>query len=377
MGWRSWNLYGANVNQEIIESQMTGISSRKRQVNGVPTSLADLGYSDVGLDDNWQLCGKYGPNGYTFHNADGFPIVNPARFPDFIAMTTYAHSLNLTAGWYGNNCICSDHCSDITCYQGDVDAVIAYGFDSIKLDGCGAERDLDTYAALFNATGKSILIENCHWGGTVPNATWCPWNYFRTCGDISASYSSVVSNLQSVWQWAKSGLSKPGCWAYPDMLEVGCAHGPHGPNDPGLSFVEARSHFGAWCIVSSPLILSHDTNNDTIMDEIWPIIANTEAIAVNQAYQGESGNVFASSNKPLWQAIYKPFNSTATAVLIMNQDSSANSITINFSQIPSLSGSSFTVRDIWAHQDLGTFSTSWTATNLPSHDSSFLLINPA
>ena len=78
---------------------------------------------------------------------------------------------------------------------------------SIKLDGCGQERDLTLYAALFNATGKSVMIENCHWGGvsgwcapalrertprasadtddrapphparkTTPNATWCPWN---------------------------------------------------------------------------------------------------------------------------------------------------------------------------------------------------------
>jgi hypothetical protein len=74
-----------------------------------------------------------------------------------------------------------------------------------------------------------------------------------------------------------------------DMLEVGCSHGPGGEDDPGLSFVEARTHFGAWCIVSSPLILSHDTNNDTISDEIWPIISNVEAIAVNQEWAGDSG----------------------------------------------------------------------------------------
>jgi hypothetical protein len=81
-----------------------------------------------------------------------------------------------------------------------------YGFDSIKLDvsapqasdpptcarttplpsslqppahktlrkpqqGCGRELDLTLYAQLFNNTGKSILMENCHWGGTIPNAT--------------------------------------------------------------------------------------------------------------------------------------------------------------------------------------------------------------
>eukprot|EP01116_Phalansterium_solitarium_P025514 TRINITY_DN97_c0_g1_i1.p1 TRINITY_DN97_c0_g1~~TRINITY_DN97_c0_g1_i1.p1 ORF type:complete len:472 (-),score=162.89 TRINITY_DN97_c0_g1_i1:242-1501(-) len=394
MGWRSWNLFGADVNQQLIMSQMDGITSRNRTVNGVPTSLADLGFNDVGLDDNWQLCGSYGPNKYTFHNADGFPVVNKQRFPDFIAMTTYAHNLNLTAGWYGNNCICSDHCSDITCYQGDVDALMAFGFDSIKLDGCGEERDLDLYAALFNATGKAILIENCHWGGTVPNATWCPWNYFRTSGDIRASYAAVVSNLQTVIQWATQKLSTPGCWAYPDMLEVGCAHGPGGPNDPGLSFVEARSHFGAWCVVSSPLILSHDMNNNTISDAIWPIISNTEAIGVNQAWAGESGNVFAQSKTkthiwsrsteigwvtvPSWQQWYKPINSTAIAVLVMNHADSANAITVDFSAIPGLASSaSYKVRDIWAHQDLGTFSTSWTTPQLPSHDSSFLIVAPA
>ena len=148
------------------------------------------------------MCGKYGPNGYTFHSEEGRPIVNPARFPDFQNMTNYAHSLGLTAGWYGSasgraasrghargrltraphlnplalrlsfssflfpldNCICSDHCSTPECYQGDVDATLDYGFDSIKLDGCGAQRDLDKYSSLFNATGKAILIENCHWG---------------------------------------------------------------------------------------------------------------------------------------------------------------------------------------------------------------------
>jgi hypothetical protein len=47
---RSWNLYAGNVNQSLIMSQMTGVSARNRTVNGVPMSLADLGYNDVGLD---------------------------------------------------------------------------------------------------------------------------------------------------------------------------------------------------------------------------------------------------------------------------------------------------------------------------------------
>merc|ERR1719463_466633 len=33
--------------------------SKKRPVDGVPMSLCDLGYCDVGLDDNWQECADH------------------------------------------------------------------------------------------------------------------------------------------------------------------------------------------------------------------------------------------------------------------------------------------------------------------------------
>ena len=223
MGWRSWNLYGislfpclifhvlicskgANVNQDLMQNVMDGLISRKRMVDGKPTSLCDLGYCDVGLDDNWQECGSYGVEKFTYHDGAGFPVVNKGRFRDFIAMTDYAHARNLTAGWYLNNCICSDHCgsgsdsseSDFKCYEGDVASLIEFGFDSVKLDGCGKQRDLNVWSNLMNASGKAIQIENCHWGQvhfifygyvsylkvsgsykqTLPNATWCPWNLY-------------------------------------------------------------------------------------------------------------------------------------------------------------------------------------------------------
>ena len=398
VGWRSWNLYGANVNQELIEGIMDGMQSRKRMVDGKPTSLCDLGYCDVGLDDNWQQCSKYGKDAFTYHDEAGFPVVNKARFPDFIKMTDHAHSLNLTSGWYLNNCICSDHCGDRKdqsetnpkCYNGDVAALIEFGFDSVKLDGCGAQRDLNVWADLMNKSGKAIMIENCHWGGTVPNATWCPWNFFRTSGDVRASYGSIVGNLQTTVQWATKGLSRPGCWAYPDMLEVGCAHGPGGAGDPGLSAEETRAHFGAWSIVSSPLTLSHDVNNDTITDKIWPVIANPEAIAVNQAWAGHSGSPFKSAEAlvamkdkaeatPAWQYFYKPMEAGGKkdAVLLMNHADKAADLTLTFSDIPTATCTKCSVRDVWARKDLGTFDGTFTAKGLASHDAAFLVITPA
>jgi len=408
LGWRSWNLFGDHVNQTLMESIMTGMTKRTRKTwNGKIMSLIDLGYSDVGLDDAWQLCGIYGNKRYTYHDENGRPVVNTEVFPDFKSMTNYAHSLNLTAGWYHNNCICRDHCISDECYEADVAALLSYGFDSVKLDACGKQLNLEKWSSTITAAGGNILIENCHWGRTIPERSAstgeliCPYNYYRSSGDIRASYESVISNLMTTVPLAQSNLSVPTCWAYPDMLEVGCDHGPGGENDPGLSFVEARTHFGAWAIVSSPLILSHDVNNNTVTDQIWPIISNTELISVNQAYAGDSGTLFLSSTKTIilrtaqnaetgpasttvletavgsWQQWSKKLSGDSAALFVVNNDNMQQTIKVIFADIPTFKSSSsantFDVRDLYNHEDLGEKSDSFGIT-LDSHDSAFFVI---
>jgi len=55
------------------------------------------------------------------------------------------------------------------------------------------------------------------------------------------------------------------------------------------SVTEDRTHFGAWVITSSPLILGYDLNKEDVTDKIWDIISNREAIAINQAWAGHPG----------------------------------------------------------------------------------------
>ena len=52
------------------------------------------------------------------------------------------------------------------------------------------------------------------------------------------------------------------------------------------SEIEDRSHFGAWCIVGSPLILGYDLTNQTTAERVWPIVSNVEAISINQQWAG-------------------------------------------------------------------------------------------
>eukprot|EP00978_Attheya_sp_CCMP212_P009832 scaffold23434_cov53-Attheya_sp.AAC.2 len=413
LGWRSWNLFGDHVNQTLLEGIMDSMARRTflDHDTNEPISLCDIGYCDVGLDDNWQAC--HSPEaapGMHYHDTHGKPIINYDRFPNLTAMVNHAHSLNLTAGWYGNNCICRDTCrNERECelqMRGDAQALLDYGFDGWKLDGCGGEVDLVKVHQILRELSpqKPILVENCHWGSVVPYRPdpsqktaekSCPWNFYRSSGDIGPSYGSILNNLQSMTELYQKNLSYPGCWAYPDMLMVGCSH--------TLTFAEERTHFGAWAIVSSPLILSHDVNDHAESKRIWPLIANKEVLRVNQAYYGDSGgpyhishsmitlyenldmtnmaksssdNITLSSNQvPSYRYLSKTLGGGQVAVLLINSAPVVQTLQAIFEDIQQLQCNVCHVRDIWNHKDLGVFSTSWSVAVDP-HDAAFIIVQP-
>lgn len=92
--------------------------------------------------------------------------------------------------------------------------------------------------------------------------------------------AAVMSNLMSVVPFLGNESSPPasraGCFAYPDMLEVG--------RMPEHNVAESRSHFAAWSIVTSPLTLGNDLTDESAMAVIWPIISNREVIEISQTW---------------------------------------------------------------------------------------------
>ena len=85
-------------------------------------------------------------------------------------------------GFYLNGCACGEKTEHLRNYEGDVALTHALGFDGVKIDSCGAQKNMTLYASLFNETGKPIVIENCHQGqnftdGGDPGQMgpgWCP-----------------------------------------------------------------------------------------------------------------------------------------------------------------------------------------------------------
>ena len=97
MGWRSWNCYHGAVEDRDIRATIDVITGRSREVDGKPTSLADLGYVHVGIDDGWQACGT----GYkgSFHAEDGTPLVNTTKFPSLKSLVSYGSEKGLKMGF--------------------------------------------------------------------------------------------------------------------------------------------------------------------------------------------------------------------------------------------------------------------------------------
>ena len=328
-------------------------------------------------------------------------------------MATKAKSLGLIPGWYGNNCHCAEHrkgCAlsedDDSCFAGDVKATLDFGFESIKLDGCGIQKNVTHYAALFNATGKRVLIEDCHNGNpTYPTrdpATGevdCPMNFFRSSTDIRPTYGSMLINLRSTSAYNGAGLTGPGCWAYPDMLEVGVTNSQRagctawGQRGCTLDAVEARTHFAAWCLVSAPLVLGNDLTDGATMDAVWPIVSNREALAVNEAWAGDAGVLLKQSDDsvtmsncswfngggcehPRWMVWKKQLNASAVALLLMNNAEAPQDVAVTWlADLPrDALHCPCAVRDVHGHKDLGVHADGFTAAGLGAHDSAFLVV---
>ena len=411
-----------------------------RQVNGKAMSYAEIGYDEVGVDDNWQLCDS---TGHYFHNdtaPKGWANINTQRFSDLSGLVTYSHNKKVKIGWYMNNCICSEHEDYPANEVNDVSFLRKYDFDGIKLDGCGTSHNISNWQYLINTTSsKPLLTENCHNQPNYANETWCPMNFFRSSSDINSDYTKIIGvNLQSVLPYSKypgmnfnyifydlpcciqcliqsqfqypgPAITRQGCFAYPDMLEVGNINAAYN----ATAYSQDRTHFGAWCTVSAPLIIGYDVTNSNRTDLVWDILTNTEAIAVSQTWAGHPGTLLNQSSEShyyyypehiqkemrdankKYDGIYsdestegvslaayqiwgKPQMNGQWAVLIMNNNGNKTvDITLDFNVIPGLNPSNVKLRSIWDKKDLGTFSNSYTAKGILAFDSEFLMVTPS
>lgn len=171
-------------------------------------------------------------------------------------------------------------------------------------------------------------------------------------------------------------MSRPGAWAYPDMLEVGRLK----------NFTESRSHYGAWAVMSSPLILSFDLRVTTVLDAMWPIISNRDVLAVNQRWAGHpgtrlnytgavNGNVGNSS-----QTWAKPMGNSSYAVFFISTGPVPAEFSLPFASISTDWSATDKVcfRDLYTKNETGPVdATGALEATVAVHDSALYCVRPA
>ena len=281
MGWSSWNTFELNISESIIKGQAAAMVSK---------GLFDAGYDHINIDDGY-FGGRDAETGQL--------KIHPTRFPNGLQpVVDFIHSKGLKAGIYsdgGYNTCGSYHGGDkdgegVGLYQHDQQDCDFFfkelGFDFIKVDFCGGDPvhnkdglDLDEkarYTAIAQAitnTGRTDVRMNiCRWAypGTWANNAGFSW---RTTQDIFSNWDSIKDILkQNLYM---SAYSSKGHYNDMDMLEVGV-------NKWGneLTAEEAKTHFGMWCIMNSPLLIGCNINSLSTTN--LNLLKNKELIALNQ-----------------------------------------------------------------------------------------------
>ncbi len=275
MGWSSWNTYGFKINETLIKAQADAM---------VTTGLKDAGYQYINIDDGY----------FGGRDENGKLLIHPTRFPNGLApIVEYIHGKGLKAGIYsdaGKNTCASYWGGDeagigVGLYGHDTEDIDFFfkdlNFDFIKVDFCGGDPNhnvdkLDLpeqkrYTEIHNAimaTGREdVRLNVCRWAfpGTWVHDVATSW---RISEDIYLGWNSIKSIVgQNLYL---SAYATEGKFNDMDMLEVG----------RGLTEEEDKTHFGMWCMMSSPLLIGCDMTS--IPQKALDLMKNSDLIAINQ-----------------------------------------------------------------------------------------------
>jgi alpha-galactosidase len=242
----------------------------------------------------------------------------------------------------------------------DAKTFAAWGIDYLKYDWCSAgriyknEQLQPVYQKMgeaLQATGRPIVYSLCEYGlGSVEK--WGPEvgaNLWRTTGDISDEWSSMIENVEK--QVPTAPYAGPGHWNDPDMLEIGNGH---------MTAAEYRTHMSLWALVASPLLAGNDLRSMT--NETKAILMNKEVIAIDQDSLGKQASPTKHGDLETW---VKPLADGGVAVGVVNLGSAETQATIAASDL-NLPGEVKQARDLWKHADVQFTGGAYSAA-IPSH----------
>ncbi len=395
MGWSSWNAFSNTIDSQVTVNQAKAM---------LATGMHKAGYQYINIDEGWWL-GKRDEQGNIVVDPEAWPALAPGeRAGDMSNIAHYLHGLGLKAGIYtdAGRDGCGTFSPDIGPgypgegseghYEQDFLQFARWGFDYVKVDWCGGNKEnLDPavqYAEIARAIGRAESITGhrlyysiCNWGKQSP-WTWAPGiggvgaDIWRVSGDIvapivansknagrKATFKKVLSNYD---QGIHPEAQHTGFYNDPDMMVIGM---------PGLSDQENRAHMSLWAISGAPLLVGADLT--TLSDATLATLTNPRVLAIDQDALGLQAVKVRedAAGVEVWsKRLARPGE---RAVLVLNRGGAGDSIvvspiTVSWKDL-GLEGSSANVRDPWTGKDLGTFADRYT-TSVPRGDAVLLIV---
>lgn len=366
MGWSSWNTYRVNISDSLICKQADAMKA---------SGLQDVGFRYINIDDGF----------FGGRDKNGHMLAHPKRFPNGLKpVADYIHSLGFKAGIYsdaGRN-TCGNYwdkdsiANGVGLYGHDRQDAEFYfkqmGFDFIKVDFCGGDAkqnsehlaldERERYTAIrraIDSTGREdVRLNICRWAfpGTWAHSVGNSWRISHDIQDNWNSVKYIIGKNRYLSAYAYEGRYND-----MDMLEIGRSLSPE----------EERSHFGMWCIQSSPLLIGCDMTR--IPARSLALLKNKELIALNQDPLGQQAYVAKVENGAyLYVKDIVALNGNTRAVAVFNP--TEYPLTFSFSLSDIDLGGWADVRDLFEGKDIGRNQSGKITVNVKPHDTQILKI---
>lgn len=379
MGWSTWCTDGPCFQDVCTEDETYSVVAAMNS-----SGLQAAGWEWISYDDCWSADTR---------DANGNLQADPVRFPSGMpAMVDFIHSQGFKVQIYTSLgfSTCSRSGRPLPLpgsyghYEQDAAWFASIGADGIKGDWCNTsaggvtldvQNSTDAMAAAINATGHPMWFNfHCSFNGSSGFAPWCAadGNSGRVDHDHQDYWNKTgYGTLQIIGDNGQTGAlagAQPGggtWWPDLDFLMTGGQGCPDNSTAhcPGQSDEEYKTEFTFWALTRSILLFATDPRNLTaVMREA---LFNSELLAVNGADCALPGATHVATapcastlDCEIWSTA--PYCDAYLYVAVGNFGDLPATMALDFSVLPGLGASTrAVVRDLWAHQDLGTFTGSF------------------